>query len=301
MIVAVTGSSGLIGSALTDAIQERGSKVKRVVRRDARSADEISWLPDRGQIDAKGFEGVDAVVNLAGENLFQRWTDPVKRRIRESRVSGTSLLARTLSSLPISNRPSVLLSGSAVGIYGSRGDETLDEASAAGSGFLASVCKDWESATRPAADAGIRVVMLRTGIVLSNRGGALAKFLLPFRLGIGGRLGTGAQWMSWIARHDAVEAMLWLLGDDRTSGPVNVTAPNPVDNAEFTRALAHVLGRPAVLPVPRLIIELALGELADAAILASQRVRPARLLESGFGFNYPTLEGAIRAELETRD
>jgi len=298
-VVAITGSSGVIGSGLSHALAERGSVVKRVVRREARGPDEISWHPDRSEIDANGLAGVDAIVNLAGENLFQRWTDSAKERIRESRVSGTSALARAIASMSDDARPRVLLSGSAVGIYGDRGDESLDEGSSLGDDFLAVVCKEWEAATRPAADAGVRVIALRTGIVLAREGGALSKFLLPFRLGLGGRLGSGQQWMSWIGIRDMIGAIVWLLSDARTAGPVNLVSPNPVNNAEFAHTLARVLRRPAVLPVPHLALELLLGELADAAILASQRVRPARLLQGGFEFAHPTLEAALRAEVAT--
>jgi uncharacterized protein (TIGR01777 family) len=300
MQFAITGSSGLIGSALVRACADAGIGVTRVVRRPANAPHEIEWHPDRGEIDAAGFAGIDVIVNLAGENIFQRWTASAKRAIRDSRVRGTALLARSLASLAsVDQRPRVLVSGSAIGIYGSRGDEILDEASTLGSDddFLASVCEEWEEAARPAADAGVRVVTMRTGIVLSQDGGALAKMLLPFRLGIGGSMGGGRQWMSWIALADVVAAILFFAHAEALSGPVNLVAPNPVNNDEFTHTLAHVLGRPAILPVPRFALTALLGEMARDTVLASQRVRPRRLLEQGFEFQYPTLESALRAEL----
>ncbi|MDB4878232.1 MAG: hypothetical protein JWM41_4678 [Gemmatimonadetes bacterium] len=293
MVIAISGSSGLIGSALVRALDAHGHEIRPLVRRAARTPLEISWDPEGGTIDTSRLEGVDAVVNLAGENIAQRWTGGAKRRIRDSRVKGTALLARTLALL--SAKPRAFLSGSAVGIYGDRGDETLDEASAPGSGFLASVCKDWEAATAPASDAGIRVIHLRTGIVLSSTGGALAKMLPVFRLGAGGRLGSGKQWMSWISLTDHIEATASLLRNDSAAGAYNLVGPNPVTNAEFTRTLANVLRRPAALTVPRFALALALGEMADETVLASQRVRPRRLLESGYAFGRPTLEAALRA------
>lgn len=291
MVIAVSGSSGLIGSALAGALEARGHTIKRLVRRPARRSDEISWDPAREQLDARALEGVDAVINLAGENLARRWTAGARDRIRSSRVNGTTMLARALAAMP--TKPRVMLSASAVGIYGNRGDEILDESSTLGNDFLASVCKDWEGATAPAADAGIRVVHLRTGIVLSRREGVLAKLLLPFRLGLGGRLGDGRQWMSWIALTDLVAALAFLLRAEAVSGAVNLVAPNPVMNAEFARTLAHVLGRPAVFPVPRFALTLLFGQMAEDTILSSQRVRAGRLLDNGFKFKLPTLDEAL--------
>lgn len=292
MIIAISGSSGLVGSALTAALEARGHTIRRLVRRPSRGAEEISWDPEREKLDPQGLEGVDAVVNLAGENLGQRWTSNARMRIRSSRVNGTTTLARALASL--ATKPRVMLSGSAVGIYGSRGDEVLDESSELGTDFLASVARDWESATAPASSAGIRVVHLRTGFVLSRQGGALAKMLLPFQLGVGGRLGEGSQWMSWIALSDLIAALAFLLRAEAVSGPVNLVAPNPVNNAEFARTLASVLGRPAVFPVPRFALSLLFGEMGEQTVLASQRVRARRLLENGFKFKLPTLEAALR-------
>jgi uncharacterized protein len=295
MVIAVSGSSGLIGSALVRALESHGHEIRPLVRRDPRTALEIAWNPERETIDASRLEGVDAVVNLAGENVAQRWSAGAKRRILDSRVKGTALIARALASL--SARPRVLLSGSAIGIYGDRGEETLDESSTAGTGFLASVCAKWEAATAAASDAGVRVAMLRTGLVLAPNGGALAKMLPMFRLGAGGKLGSGDQWMSWISLADHVEATAFLLRTNSAAGPYNLVAPNPVTNAEFTRTLGTVLKRPAALAVPNFALRLAMGEMAEGTVLASQRVRPRRLLESGFSFRLPTLEAALRAEL----
>jgi uncharacterized protein len=235
------------------------------------------------------------VIHLAGENLAQRWTSEARRRIRESRVGGTSALARALAS--VEPKPRVFLSGSAIGIYGNRGDEVLDERSSTGTDFLADVCTAWEAATKPASDAGIRVVLLRSGLVLSRDGGALAKMLTPFRLGLGGPLGSGRQWMSWISIDDYPRVVSRLIAKENISGAVNVVAPNPVTNREFARTLARVLGRPSLIPVPKFALELAFGEMADDTVLASQRVVPRRLLEAGFEFQHSTVESALRAEV----
>lgn len=293
--IAITGASGLVGSALTHALEAQGHTVIRLVRRPARDAREISWDPAREQLDLPGLDGVDSVINLAGENLFRIWTAGAKERIRASRVVGTRALARALASLP--TKPKVLLSGSAIGIYGSRGDESLDETSTLGDDFLASVCKEWEAATAPASDAGIRVVTTRSGLVLSPKGGALATMLLPFQLGLGARFGTGGQWMSWISLSDTVDALIFLIRSEQVSGPVNLVSPNPVTNREFTRTLGYVLSRPTLFRIPRMAAALVLGQMGESTILASQRVRPRRLLESGFEFSAPTMEAALRAEL----
>jgi len=295
MTVAITGSTGLIGSAVVRALTQFGAVVRPLVRRAAQNENEISWDPEHETVDVARLEGVDAVINLAGESLAQRWSDSVKRRIRDSRVKGTAALSRAIASLAV--KPRVMLSGSAMGIYGLRGDETLDESSTLGNDFLAGVATEWEAATKPAIDAGIRVVLLRTGLVLSPDGGALEKLLTPFRLGVGGRLGDGKQWSSWIALTDYVNAVIFLLGDASIAGPVNLVAPNPVTNEEFTRVLARVLRRPAFFHVPRAALTLTMGEMAEATVLASQRIRPRRLLEAGFNFSLPTLEAALRAEL----
>ena len=291
----VSGASGLIGSAVTRVFENRGHTVRPLVRRDIRSPNEIAWDPAKGTIDTSALEGVDAVINLAGENLAQRWTDSTKHRIRDSRVNATATLSRAIASL--SKKPRVLLSGSAMGIYGAHRDETLDESSTVGSDFLASVCVEWEAATSPASDAGIRVVLLRTGLVLSKDGGVLEKMMLPFRLGAGGKLGSGEQWMSWIAIADYVEALAFLIQNESIAGPANMVAPNPVTNAEFTRVLGRVLRRPALLTVPGFAMSLVFGKMAEDTVLASQRIRPRKLLEAGFEFTLPTLEAALRAEL----
>jgi uncharacterized protein (TIGR01777 family) len=293
--VALTGSTGLIGSAAVRVFEQRGLRVLRLVRRAANGDREIAWNPSAGSVDAAKLEGVDAVINLAGANIAQRWTEHAKLAIRESRINGTTALCRALAGM--SNKPRVLLSGSAIGIYGAQRSDPLDESSSLGDDFLASVARDWEEATESASAAGIRVVHLRTGIVLSRDGGMLERLLLPFKLGIGGRLGDGRQWLSWIALADYVEALSFLLTADSVAGPVNIVAPNPVTNAEFTRALGRVLRRPAVFPVPRIAMSLAFGEMAEDTIFADQRVRPRRLLEAGFAFALPALEAALRQEL----
>lgn len=295
--IAISGSSGLIGTALAAALARDGHVVKHLVRREARGMNEIVWHPEQGQIDAARLEGVDVVVNLSGEPLDQRWNSDVKRRIRESRVKATTLLATTVASMK--RKPSAMLSGSAVGIYGNRGDELLDERSAAGNGFLAEVCREWEASTRAADDAGVRVVHLRTGLVLARQGGLLAKLLTPFKLGLGGKLGSGDQWMSWIALDDWVGALRFVLATDDVSGPVNMVAPNPSRNVEFTRAVANELHRPAAIPVPAFALKVAFGEMANEAALASQRAAPAALLRAGYDFTFPTLDQALASILST--
>jgi uncharacterized protein (TIGR01777 family) len=294
--IAITGSTGLIGSALAEELRAGGHTVRRLVRseRHRRPGDAL-WDPAAGRLDPHALDGIDAVVHLAGEPIAQRWTTEAKRRIRESRVRGTELLARTIASL--ARPPRVLVSGSALGIYGDRGDEELDEASAVGHDFLGAVATAWEAAAEPAARAGVRVVKIRTGLVLSPRGGALAKLLVPFRLGVGGRVGSGRQWVSWIGLDDAVGAIIYALGTEALVGPVNLAAPAPVTNAELTETLARVLRRPAIVPVPAFVMRLVFGEMGEATLLASQRMRPRRLLESGYRFRYPTLEAALRHEL----
>jgi uncharacterized protein (TIGR01777 family) len=294
-VVAISGASGLIGSALAREFILRGTEVRPLVRHAPRAPNEIAWDIDAGTIDAAKLEGVGAVIHLAGENLAQRWSSEIKRKIRESRVKSTMLLARTLASL--TTKPAALLSGSAIGVYGSRGDEVLDESSPLGSDFLAEVCKAWEASSAPAADAGIRVVSLRTGLVLSKDSGLLPKLLLPFRAGIGGKLGDGNQWMSWIGLADYVRAVVHLIDNDSAVGPANLVSANPVTNEEFTSVLARVLKRPSLFTVPAFAMKLAMGEMAEATALASQRVRPRRLLDLGFEFNQPTLESALRSVL----
>jgi hypothetical protein len=270
----------------------------RFVRGGLTGDDQIGWDPDAGRIDAPALEGIDAVVHLAGENIGARkWTPEQKRRIRESRVKGTSVLAAAVASRE--QKPSVFVSASAVGYYGNRGDEILTEDSAPGDDFLARLCRDWEGETRPAADAGVRTVIIRTGIVLAADGGALASMLLPFRLGLGGKQGSGKQWMSWIALDDEVSAIRAAIDDDRLNGAVDLTAPNPVTNADFAHALGRALHRPTVLPTPLFPLRMRFGsKLVDALLLASQRVMPTRLEAIGFQFRYPVLAPALEAILQ---
>ena len=296
--VAITGASGLLGSALAARLEGEGLRVHRIKRGAAAAATDISWSPSSGILNPSALEGVDAVVNLAGEPIAQRWTAKRKTAIRESRLTITSLLAAAIARLR--RPPRILLSGSAVGIYGDRGNEELDEDSQPGSDFLAEVAVAWERAADAARQAGARIAFLRTGIVLSPAGGALAKMLAPFKLGLGGRIGSGAQWMSWIAVHDWIRAVQFVLGNDAVSGPVNLVAPSPVTNAEFTTTLARVLGRPRLAIVPELAVDLLFGEMGRATLLASQRAHPRRLIDAGFEFAHPTLEQALRAELDAQ-
>jgi uncharacterized protein len=295
--VAVTGSGGLLGRALVRRLQEDGHRVRRVVRSGGEGPDEVRWDPIAGTIDSSALAGVDAVVNLAGEGIGDhRWTEAQKRRIRDSRVTGTTVLAEAMAALE--PRPSVLLNASAVGYYGDRGGEVLTEASGPGTGFLAEVVQAWEGATRPAAAAGIRTACFRTGIVLAAEGGALAKQLPLFRFGLGGRMGPGTQWLSWIALEDEVGAIVHLLTAD-VEGPVNLAAPEPVTNATFTEVLGRVLRRPTFLAVPAFGPRLLLGrELADELLFSSARMVPEKLRASGYEFALPELESALRSVLD---
>jgi len=298
MDIAITGSRGLIGSALVPALARAGHRPVRIVRGAPAGTDELAWDPAAGAIDAAGLEGVDAVVHLAGAGIGdRRWTPARKRLILESRTKGTNALARALAGL--ADKPAVLISASGVDYYGPHGDETLTEASPPGGGFLADVCRQWEDATDPAADAGIRVAHIRTGPVLSRDGGLLGRLLLPFRVGLGGRVGSGEQYMSWIALDDHVDATVHLLVRDDSTGPYNLTAPNPVTNGEFTATLGRVLHRPTKIPTPLLPLKLRYGgELVHELLLTGQRVLPARLSEVGYRFAHPTLEEALRAALD---
>jgi uncharacterized protein (TIGR01777 family) len=270
--------------------------VRRLVRSSPQPGD-VLWDPARGALDASALSGVHAVVHLAGEPVAHRWTAERKRAIRESRVQSTELLARAVAALP--QKPRVFLSASAVGYYGDRGDDLLDESAGPGSDFLAGVAREWEGATMPMSDAGVRVVLLRTGIVMSRKGGALAKLLPIFRLGGGGPLGNGRQWMSWIGLDDHVRAMEHALFTESMRGAANLVSPNPVKNAEFATTLGRVLARPALIPVPAFALELLYGEMARATLLAGQRALPKALSAAGFQFENPTLEGALIAELRT--
>jgi len=294
MRILVTGASGLVGSALVPFLASRGDDVVRLVRAEPKpGTNEIRWDPDKGVDDVTALEGFDGVVHLAGENISEgRWTDEKKIRIRDSRVKGTRVLADLLAQL--AEPPKVFVSASAIGFYGSRGDEVLNEQSASGDDFLAEVCREWELATRPAADKGVRVVNLRFGVILSREGGALEKMLTPFKLGVGGRVGDGWQYMSWITLDDVIGTIHHALTRDALHGPVNVVTPRAVTNREFTKTLGGVLSRPTLLPVPAFALRLAFGEMADALLLSSMRVEPLRLKESGYGFQYPELEGALR-------
>ena len=296
LIVAVTGATGLIGTTLAARLRASGYAVRRLLR-SARGAGagDVVWDPAHGALPPAALEGVDAIVNLAGEPIAHRWTTERKRAIRDSRVRGTELLVEAVRVLE--RKPRVLLSGSAVGYYGDAGDALLDETSPAGSDFLARVCAEWERAAASAAEAGVRVVLARSGIVLSPHGGALARLLPIFRLGGGGAIGSGRQWMSWIGLGDHVRAMLHALVTESIRGPVNFVAPNPVTNGDFATTLGRVLTRPALVPVPGFALELLYGEMARATLLAGQRVLPRTLVANGFEFAQPTLEGALRAEL----
>ena len=293
--VAITGSSGFLGSALAAELARDGVELIRLRRTQQVAAPDISWDPAAGVLNPASLEGIDVIINLAGEPIAQRWTDARKRAIVESRVQGTTLLARTIASLR--QPPRIFLSGSALGIYGDRGDEELDEESSRGNDFLADTATAWESATEQAQRAGVPVVLLRTGIVLGRMGGALAKLLVPFRLGAGGPLGRGRQWMSWIGLTDWIAATKYLMANEGVSGPVNLVSPNPVPNSVFARTLARVLGRPAIARVPKWVVEMTFGEMGRATLLASQRVHPRRLTSAGFEFASPTLEQALRSEL----
>ena len=298
MKILVTGATGLVGSAVVPFLAGGGHEVARLGR-SAPGAGDIRWDPDAGVLDARALEGFDGVVHLAGENIASgRWSAAKKRRIKESRVRGTRLLAETLAGLE--RPPRVLVSASAVGFYGDRGDEELTESSPAGSGFLSDVCREWEAATEAAEGKGIRVVHARLGVVLSRDGGALGKMLTPFRLGAGGIVGNGRQYMSWMTLDDTAAALGHLLATETVSGPVNVVAPVPVTNREFTSTLGRVLRRPTVFPLPGFVARVVFGEMADALLLASTRVQPAGLLDSGYTFRHGTLEEGLRHVLGAR-
>ena len=297
MQIALSGASGFLGAFLTRRLEAAGLSVRPMVRSGPGRQPEgaIAWDPVGGRLDPDSLAEIDAVIHLAGEPIGHRWSPERKRRIRESRIRGTETIARAMVA---ARKPSlVLLSGSAVGIYGDRGDEVLDERSGAGKDFLASVATEWERAADPARDAGLRVVLLRTGLVLAADGGALERMLSPFKLGVGGRLGSGEQWMSWIAREDYGRSVQFLLQTHEAEGPVNLVAPNPVRNTDFTAALGGVLHRPAILSVPSAALKLVFGEMAESTLLASQRAQPRRLGELGFQFRFPSLAEALAFEL----
>ena len=290
MKIAITGASGLIGGALARALEAHGDQVLRIGRKQA----DIVWNP-AGQLDPGALEGVEAVVHLAGETLAGRWNDSRKSRILNSRARGTETIATAVARMKIP--PRVLVSASAIGYYGSRGDELLSEESGSGTGFLAEVARQWEAATKPAVQAGIRVVNPRIGVVLAKHGGALPKMLPAFRLGLGGVIGNGRQWWSWISLTDTVSALQTLIANGNVSGPVNVVSPNPVTNLDFTKAMAKVLRRPALFPLPEGAVKFFFGEMGVETLLASQRVQPKRLQEMGFSFQAPELQAALRTEM----
>lgn len=295
--VLVTGSTGFVGSALVPFLLAAGHRVTRLVRATPRPGSaEVQWDPEAGVMDTARLEGLDTVVHLAGENIATgRWTAEKKAKIRDSRVDGTRLLCDSLAGLK--QPPQVLVCASGIGYYGDRGDEVLTEESTLGSGFLAGVCAEWEAAAASAIERGIRVVHLRFGMVLSGAGGALARLLPPFKMGFGGVLGTGHQYISWIALDDLLGVIAYALTTEALRGPVNAVTPNPVTNHEFTRTLGRLLGRFTLLPIPAAAARLTFGEIADEVLLASQRVQPTRLLATGYDFRYPDLEGALRHSL----
>ena len=292
MKILISGSHGLVGKALVKSLEAGEHEIFRLVRHAPVSDSEIEWSPDRFSIALARLDGFDAVVHLAGESIATgRWDDEQKRKIRESRVRGTKLLSDALANL--ARPPKTLISASAIGYYGNRGDEMLTETSSPGDDFLAGVCVEWEKATAHAAEKGIRVVNTRFGIILDSVGGALAKMLTPFRMGVGGEIGGGKQWMSWIALDDVVGAIEYVLATETVKGPVNFVAPNPVRNTEFTKTLGNALSRPTIFPIPAFGVRLVFGEMADALLLSSQRVEPARLKDAAYQFDYPQLEGAL--------
>lgn len=293
MKVLISGSSGFVGSALVKKMRGLKHEVFRLVRKKEKlQKDEIYWNPEKSEIDLEKLEGFDAVVHLAGENILGRWTEAKKKKIRDSRVKGTQFLSESL--VQLSKPPASLLCSSAIGFYGNRGEETLNESSLPGNGFLADVCQEWESASQAASKPGIRVIHYRIGLVLSAEGGALAKMLLPFKLGLGGKLGNGQQWMSWIHLEDLLAGIVFILENSSLSQAVNAVSPHPVRNQEFTECLANSLHRPAYFTVPEFALKLVTGEMAEEALLTSAKVAPHRLLQAGFKFKYPHLLEALR-------
>jgi uncharacterized protein (TIGR01777 family) len=300
MKILISGSSGLIGTAATAALKSDGHNVVHLVRpsKTANPGD-VQWDPMRATVDVAGLEGIDVVIHLSGAGIADgRWTEERKQLLRSSRIDTTRVLVDSLSRLK--QKPRLLIVASAIGYYGSRGDEILTESSTTGTDFLALVCRDWEAEASRAAERCIRTLMLRFGVVLSGKGGALPKMLPPFKLGVGGRLGSGQQWMSWIAIEDVVGIIRHTIANEQVSGPVNVVAPNPVRNEEFTRLLAGMLHRPAIFPAPAFVLRLAMGEMADAVLLSSDRVKPEQMLAAGYKFRFEILEPALRAAVLSR-
>jgi len=300
MKIVMSGGSGLVGSAATAALQADGHTVAHLVRPGtAQKSGDVRWDPMKATVDLAGLEGADVVIHLSGAGIADgRWTSERKKLIRSSRIDTTRVLVDSLARLK--QKPRTLLVASAIGYYGNCGDEILTESSANGSDFLALLCRDWEAEARRAAPMGIRTTMLRFGVVLSGKGGALPRMITPFKLGVGGRLGSGQQWMSWIAIEDVVGIVRFAIANEKVSGPVNLVAPTPVRNAEFTRVLAAMLHRPAIFPAPAFMLRLAMGEMADAFLLGSERVQPERLLGAGYSFRFQILEPAMRAAVLSR-
>jgi uncharacterized protein (TIGR01777 family) len=292
MKIAIAGASGLVGAAVSPELEAEGHDIVRLVRNSARTG-EIEWHPNQDSIDPGHLEGFDAIINLAGENVSEgRWTDEKKKKIHDSRVHGTHLLSEAIAKLI--TKPRCFLCASATGIYGDRGDETLDEQSESGGGFLAGVCREWEKATEPAHRAGVRVVNLRFGPILARAGGMLEKMLTPFKMGLGGKIGSGKQYISWVGLEDSIGAMKLALTDESIRGPLNVVSPTPVTNERFTRALGEVLSRPTVMAMPAFAARLAFGEMADEMLLVSQKVIPKKLQAAGFQFQYSDLDSALQ-------
>jgi uncharacterized protein len=297
MRILISGASGLIGSALRPALVAAGHTTAALVRRPA-AGDQVQWDPAR-TLDPRGLKSFDAIVHLAGKNISGYWTDKFKREVRQSRVQGTRTLATAAAeSFRQSGTPRVFVAASAIGFYGNRGDEDLTEASPAGNGFLAEVCQEWENAAAPAADAGLRVVHIRIGVVLAKEGGALPAMLTPFRLGLGGPVGNGRQYWSWVTLDDVVGSFLFALSNDELRGPVNAVAPQPVRNAEFVRELGRALHRPTIFPLPAFVVRTLFGEMGDALLLASARVQPSKLEAGGYRFLHPELPEALRSALK---
>ncbi len=293
MNILVSGASGLIGSALIPELEAAGHSVRRLVRREQNSSNEVPWRTD--MLHPAALEPFDAVIHLAGRNVGTRWSPAVKREIWESRVEGTQTIAKaTADAFRRTARPSVLISVSGVGYYGSRGDEELTEASTSGTGFLAELARAWEGATEPASAAGVRVVIPRVGVVLTKKGGALKKMLLPFQFGVGGPIGSGRQWMSWIVLEDLIQVLKAALVDSRYRGPINAVAPQPVTNREFVQALGSALSRPAIFPLPAFVVKAVFGEMGDETLLASGRAVPAKLRELGYTFRHAEIRGAMQ-------
>lgn len=296
MKILITGASGLVGKALQKSFADKGYEMLLASRSEPKADNEIQWTVEEGFAQAERLEGIDAVVHLAGESVSSlRWTDEKKKAIRDSRVFGTRSVVDAISKLK--DRPKVLVAASAIGFYGERGDEEVNESSAAGHGFLAEVAKEWEGEARRAEDAGVRTVLLRTGIVLSKDGGALATMLLPFKMGVGGVVGSGKQWMSWIALDDHVSVINYVIENDNIRGAVNAVSPEPVTNEEFTKTMGDVLYRPTFIPLPEFAVSMLMGEMGDALLLTSTKVLPKRLEDTGFKFEQPALKGALEHAL----